>query len=160
MAVTYMERDIESLVQERKPLPADWRSLVQLRPKRWHSEQHLDPTGEVGSKFRLIFRQNRINSLDFSVILAVRVPQLNKIFRPRRYNSKSHEHTSHIEGVTFYDFHIHFATERYQGIGTGEDAFAEATDHYGDLYGALRCLFDDANFAVPPDPQGNLFEEE
>ena len=57
-------------------------------------------------------RQNRINLLDFSVILAVRVPQLNQVFRLRRYNGRSHEHTNQIESVTFHDFHIHFATER------------------------------------------------
>ena len=69
-----------------------------------------------------MLRQNKINRLDFSVILAVRVPQSNLLFRLRRYNGKSHEHTNHIEGDTFYDYHIHMATERYQEIGTRKDA--------------------------------------
>ena len=107
----------------------------------------------------MIFRQNKINPLDFSGILAVRVPGSSQIFRLRRYNGKSHEHTNHIEAVTFYDFHIHVATERYQQRGTREDAYAEPTDRYGDFYGALRCLIDDANLEVPSELQGNLFEE-
>ena len=159
MAITYLDQEIELLVQERKPAPADWRNRIRLKPKRGHDEEQLDLIGDAGSEFRLILRQNKINPLDFSVILAVRVPGSSQIFRLRRYNGKSHEHTNHIEDVTFYDFHIHIATERYQERGTREDAYAEPTDRYGDFHGALRCLIDDANLEVPPELQGNLFEE-
>ena len=72
-------------------------------------------------------------------------------------NGKSHEHTNHIEDETFYDFHIHFATERYQRLGTREDAYANPTDRYGDYRGALRCLIDDAHLTVATDPQGEFF---
>ena len=157
MAVTYLDQEIESLIQERKPAPSDWRNRIRLKPKRGHDEQHLDLASDTGGEFRLILRQNKINPLDFSIILAVRVPGSNQIFRLRRYNGKSHEHTNHIEDVTFYDFHIHVATERYQDIGTREDAYAEPTDRYGDFHGALRCLIDDANLEVPPESQGDLF---
>ena len=159
MAATYLDQEIESLVQERKIGPADWRNRTRLKPKRGHDEEQLDLTGHAGNEFRLIFRQNKINPLDFSVILAVRVPGSSKIFRLRRYNGKSHEHTNHIEDVTFYDFHIHVATERYQERGPREDAYAEPTDRYGDFHGALRCLIKDANLKVPPESQSNLFEE-
>jgi hypothetical protein len=159
MAATYSDQEIAALIQERKPLPADWRNRVRLRPKRGHEERDLELTGDGGGEFRMILRQNRINRLDFSLILAVRVPQSNQLFRLRRYNGKSHEHTNHIEDQTFYDFHIHMATERYQEIGTREDAYAEPTDRYGDFHGALRCLIDDANLEVPPEAQGQLFEE-
>ena len=160
MAVTYLDQEIAALVQERKPLPTDWRNQIRFRPKRGHRERQLDLTGDAGSEFRLILRQNKINLLNFSVILAVRVPQSNQIFRLRRYNGKSHEHTNHIEDVKFYDFHIHIATERYQEIGTREDAYAEPTDRYGDFQGALLCLIADANLDVPQGPQRSLFEEE
>ena len=159
MAVTYLDQEIEAMVQERKPAPADLGKGVRLKPKRGHDEGQLDLTGDAGNEFRLIFRQNKINPLDFSVILAVRVPGSSQIFRLRRCNGKSHEHTNHIEAVTFYDFHIHFATERYQERGPREDAFAEPTDRYSDLHGALRCLIKDANLEVPSELQGNLFEE-
>lgn len=113
-AVTYTDDQISALVQERKPLPANWRNRARMKAKRGHDEQHLDLTGEAGTGFRLIFRQNRINGLDFSVILAVLVPQSTQVFRLRRYNGRSHQHTNAIENERFYDFHIHLATERYQ----------------------------------------------
>ena len=159
MAVTYSDQEIELLVQERKPAPADWHNRIRLSPKRGHSEGQLDLTGDGGSEFRLIFRQNKMNQLDFSIILAVRVPESSQVFRLRRYNGKGHEHTNHIEDVTFYDFHIHFATQRYQERGPREDTYAEPTDRYGDFQGALRCLINDANLEVPSELQGNLFEE-
>ena len=159
MAGTYSDTEIAALVQERKPLPADWRNRIQLRPKRGHRERNLELVGDGDSEFCLILRQNMIAPLDFSIILAVRVPSSNQVFRLRRYNGKSHEHTNHIEDETFYDFHIHMATERYQEFGTREDAYAQPTDRYGDFHGALRCLIDEANLDVPPEAQGNLFEE-
>ena len=49
------------------------------------------------------------------------------------------------------------ATERYQEIGAYEDAYAEITDRYSDLSGALDCLFGDAAFDLPRDAQMKLF---
>ena len=158
MAVTYTDGEIALLLQERKPLPPDWQRRIHLRPKRGHNEQQLQLTGDQGSEFHLILRQNKINPLDFSIILAVRVPQSNKLFRLRRHNGKSHEHTNHIEATTFYDFHIHIATERYQEIGAREDAYAEPTDRYGDFHGALHCLIEDTSLYAPPEKQRSLFE--
>jgi len=159
MAARYSDGQIQTLLAERKPLPADWRGKVQLRSKRGHRERDLAIDGVDGSRFRLILRQNDINAFDFSIILAVEVPNTNQLFRLRRYNGKSHEHTNHLEGDTFYDFHIHMATERYQELGTREDAFAEATGRFDDFHGALRCLLEDCGFDLPDDPQGSLFEE-
>lgn len=160
MTVLFSDSQIADLIAENKPVPYDWRSRIQLRPKRGHRERDLDLTGDQGSKFRLIFRQNTINGLDFSLILAVTVPGSSQVFRLRRYNGKSHEHTNHIEGTTFYDFHIHTATERYQAMGTREDASAAPTDRYADFHGALRCLVEDTHVIAPPDAQGHLFGED
>ena len=102
-----------------------------LRPKRGHRENHLDLYWRQRNQFRLILRQSIANPLDFSVILAVRVPQSSRLFRLRRNNGRSHEHTNSVEGDTFYDYHIHTATERYQEVGS-QDAYAEATDRYSD----------------------------
>ncbi|MCY4661719.1 MAG: hypothetical protein OXF93_18215 [Acidobacteria bacterium] len=85
-------------------------------------------------------------------------PQSTQVFRLRRYNGRSHQHTNQIEDEVFYDFHIHFATERYQELGAREDAYALPTDRYTTLRGALDCLFEDANFSVPPKSQGELFD--
>ena len=160
MAVIFTDHQIETLVRERKLLPANWRDRTRLQSKRGHRERLLDMAGDAGTEFRLILRQSTLNQFDFSIILAVRVPQSNQLFRLRRCNGRSHEHTNHIEGATFYDFHVHLATERYQVLGAREDAYAEPTGRYGDYRGALQCMFADANFEVPSEPQGELFGEE
>ncbi len=160
MAIQLSDNDIERLITERKPLPDDYRDRIQTRPKRGHKERELDVTGDAHSEFRIIFRQSEINPLDFSVILAYRPPKSNQLFRLRRYNGKSHQHTNTLEGKTFYGFHIHMATERYQDAGLREDWFAEPTDRYADFNNAIRCMLQDCGFDVPSSPQGTLFEEE
>ena len=157
MDVVYSDNEISRLVAERKPLPREWRARLRLRTKLGHEESHLDCTGELGNQFHLIFRQSSLNVLDFSAILAVHVPQSNRLFRLRRYNGRSHEHTNTIEGDTFYQYHIHLATERYQEVGAREDAYAEVTERYNDLSGAVDCLLHDSSFDVPPNPQRKLF---
>lgn len=62
------------------------------------------------------------------------------------------------ERKPFYDFHIHTATERYQASGLREDSFAESSDRFSDIDGAVRCLLNDCGFDVPPDKQGKLFQ--
>ena len=158
MAIVYPDHEVENLINECKPLPTEWRNRIKLRPKRGHDEQLLILTGDAGNEFRLILRQNQVNPIDFSVILGVQVPESNQVFRLLRYNGRSHQHTNHIEDITFYDFHIHSATERYQEVGTREDAYAEPTDRYGDFHGAFRCMITDANLKVPKERQIDLFE--
>jgi len=63
-----------------------------------------------------------------------------------------------MENVTFYDFHIHTATERYQELGAKEEHYAEATDRYGDLNAAISCMVQDCGFQIQPALQTNLFE--
>ena len=153
------DQDIERLVKEKKSLPADYQGKIQIRPKRGHKERELDIKGEDGNDFRLILRQSLFNPLDFSVILVYRPPQSNILFRLRRYNGKSHEHTNIIESGTFYNYHIHQATERYQQIGAREDAYAEPTKRFSDFHKAISCMINDCAFETPFDPQRKLFEE-
>jgi hypothetical protein len=159
MAARYTDSEIQQLLAERKPLPEEYRKKLKLREKRGHREAELSVTGAAGTEFRLIARQNSLNVLDFSIILAACPAGSSQLFRLRRHNGKSHEHTNQIEQSTFYDFHIHMATERYQELGTREDAFAEATDRFGDYESALRCLVDDCGFELPLSPQIDLFDE-
>lgn len=161
MAIRLSETEISHLLAERKSLPPDYRERIQTKPKHGHKERDLDVKGADGSEFRLIFRQSEFNPLDFSVILAHRPPKMNQLFRLRRYNGKSHEHTNTLESQTFYDFHIHTATERYQDeSGLREDSYAEPTNRFADFHGAIRTMLDDCRFDVPPDTQGTLFEED
>jgi len=159
MAEMLTDPEITLLIQEPKPLPAGYRIGMQMKPKRSHHEREIDVRGANGNDFRLILRQSRINPLDFSAILAYRPPGSTRLFRLRRYNGKSHEHTNTVEKQTFYDFHVHYATERYQMVGASEDSYAEPTDRYGDFQGAVSCLLKECAFEIPTDPQGRLFEE-
>ena len=159
MAAIFSDEEISRLIQERKPLPDDYRTKIQVRPKLGHKERELDIKGADGGEFRLILRQSIFNPLDFSIILAHRPPKSNQLFRLQRYNGKSHEYTNLIEGETFYDFHIHRATEKYQEMGAREDTFADPTDRFADFQEAIACMLKDCGFEVPFDPQGRLFEE-
>jgi hypothetical protein len=161
MAIRLSEAEISRLLAERKSLPHDYRDRIQTKPKHGHKEREFDMKGAAGSEFRLIFRQSEFNPLDFSVILAHRPPKTNQLFRLRRYNGKSHEHTNALEGRTFYDFHVHMATERYQDeSGLREDSYAEPTKSFADFHGAIRCMLGDCGFDVSPDTQRTLFEED
>jgi hypothetical protein len=151
------DAEIAALISEPKQLESDFRSKLQLRPKQGHKERELDITGATGSEFRLILRQSLFNILDFSAILAYSGKSSSQVFRLRRYNGKSHEHTNKIERQTIYDFHIHFATERYQHSGLREDAYAEATNRYGDFQGALSCLIQDCGLVLPSNEEELLF---
>ncbi len=150
--------EIGRLVEEKKPLPRDYRKKLVLKAKSGHKEQQLDVKGADGSEFRLILRQAEINPFDFSIILGYRVPRTNELYRLRRYNGKHGEHSNVLEGRTFYDYHVHMATARYREAGLREDAHAEPTDRYTDLGGALACMLKDCGFDVPEDPQARLFE--
>jgi len=158
MADIFSDQIIGQLLQENKPLPSDYQAKIQVRPKRGHKERELDIRGVNGNNFRLILRESIHNQLDFSVILAYCPSNSNAMFRLRRYNGKSHEHTNALEQTRFYDFHIHQATERYQLMGAREDSFAEPTERYSDLHEAVLCMIRDCGFEPPFNPQLPLFE--
>lgn len=153
MPIFLKDAEIAQLMREKKPLPADYRQRLQLRQKRGHKEQELEVKGDSGSEFLVVVRQSDLNALDFSVILGYRVPRSNVVFHLRRYNGRHGEHTNIIEGQTFYEFHVHTATERYQLLGRDAESFAEPTGRYADLHGAIRCMIEDCGFVEPPGTQ-------
>ena len=159
MAARYSDSDIDDMIRERKPLPDGWRSRIQLRDKRGHKEREFNVTGNQNNGYSVILRQSDFNPLDFSVILALSPADSNQLFRLRRYNGKSHEHTNQIEGNTFYGFHVHQATERYQELGGREDAYAEPSDEYADYHSAISCLLRNCGFETPPGESATLFGE-
>ena len=160
MAVNLTDAEIAAYIAEVKRLPDDYREKIQTKPKRGHRERELDFVGANSSEFRVILRQSSFNPLDFSVILAWIPPQSTSPFRLCRYNGRSHEHTNTLESQTFYDFHVHRATERYQQSGLREDSFAEPTSRYQDFNGALQCLIKDCHCEFPPNHQSGLFDTE
>ncbi|MBW7863980.1 MAG: hypothetical protein GX580_16685 [Candidatus Hydrogenedens sp.] len=153
MPAKFSDDEINRMIMERKPLPPNYHPRIQLREKRGHKECELDVAGADGNQYRIILRQSNFNLLDFSVILAVSPKDSNQLFRLRRYNGKNHEHTNQIECQTYYDFHIHQATERYQDSGAREDTYAEPTNRYADLHSALDCMIADCGFELPSGDQ-------
>jgi hypothetical protein len=158
MPSRYTDIEIADLLKESKQLPEDYQSRLVLTQKTGHKERELEITGSSGNNFILKLRQSDYNVLDFSVILGVVSKDTNTVFRLRRYNGKSHGHTNKLEGNAFYSFHIHTATERYQDLGGKEDFFAEATDRYGDIHGAIACMLEDCGFRLPSPLQTSMFE--
>ena len=144
-------REIEGLVGMTKPLPTDYRGRLRTRARSYsaqHEEAQLEVPVENTGTFRVIVRKNRINPMDFCVILGYVPPERLRLFRLRRYNGL-HEHTNRLEGNTLRDFHIHYATQRYQEAGWDIDGYAELTERYATVDGALEILLDDCNFVRP-----------
>ena len=150
MAVIFTDDEVAELIETPKQ-PVSGRAAVRPpREKRGHLETQAMFTDSADNHYKVILRRSVDTPLDFSVILAVQVPESNRWFRLRRYNGKSHRHKNNIEGDSFYGFHYHTATERYQRSGRREDAFAEPTDRYGDYESAIRCMEEDARVLLGP----------
>lgn len=158
MPARFTDAEIAHLLVEPKSLPDDYQARLQLRPRSGHERAELEVRTTSGNRFRILLRQNTRNALDFSAIVAHAPSNSNLLFRIRRYNGRSHEHTNRLEGTTFYDFHIHTATERYQDLGAKEDSFAEPSDRFADVRGALACLLDDCGFRRPDTLQLSLLD--
>lgn len=149
--ITYNDQQITKFISEHKKLPDNWRSELD-------SNRELYIIGEDGNQFRLIARLNKRYPTDFSVILGIINPNTGNLFRLRRYNGLAKRmHKNKLEKTRVYSYHIHYATQRYQERGYDEDGYAEETDRYSDIEGALQCLFNDANFELPQQSQFELF---
>lgn len=147
------DEKIESLVHEKKKLPHDIfeivRDITRYKSKRGHKELSFELEGRSKNKFKLILRLSNYNYLDFSWILIYLRPCTNSEFILRRYNGKSHEHVNPKEKEVFYDFHVHYATQRYQEEGFKAEIYAEPSDRYSQHIDALHCLIEDCNCYLP-----------
>ena len=159
MATIVPDQDIAQYLDEPKVLPQDYLKVVQTKPKRGHREQEICFDGQKGNRFKVVVRLSDSNHLDFSVILGVIIPNTSRFFRLCRYNGKSHEHTNKIEGETFYDFHVHKATERYQREGFEEDAYTTPSNQYSSFGQALDRMIIDVGLILPEGDQPSLFDD-
>lgn len=98
------------------------------------------------SRFELYTRQSLIDPENYSCGLIYKHPSGSDITLAR-YNGSNHEHRNPLEGGELIRFkcHIHRATQRYIELGDKAEKFAETTDRYTDLEGAVRCLLVDWN---------------
>lgn len=61
-----------------------------------------------------------------------------------RYNGTSHPHENALERSRFeFHCHVHMATERYIAANKRAETYAETTDRYSTLSGAIHCLLKD-----------------
>jgi len=144
--VILTDETITTLLEESKPAVQVAALVPPTREKRGHRENQVQVTGAQGSNFRLVVRQLVRDPLDFSVLLAYEIPSSTRSFRLRRHNGASHSHTNKLEGTRLTGFHVHMATERYQAAGFKEEAYAESTDAYESLSGAIEHMLEVAGF--------------
>lgn len=159
MSYYFTDNEIDELITEEKTHSGTLSEIMKFKESDGHKRTSFEISRSDGSKFIIKLRQNTINIYDFSAIIAFQEKDTNKDFKLRRYNGKSHEHTNKIEGKKFYNFHIHFATQRYQDMERKEESFAEKTGRYSNIQGALDCLLKDCNIKLKEDTQMGLFNQ-
>ncbi|WP_177218888.1 hypothetical protein [Polaromonas sp. OV174] len=125
---------------------------------------------ENGMAFHLYVRQNTRVPNGFSCGLSY-TGATGETVTLTRYNGSDHVHSNPIEGGAPFQMtcHIHRATQRYMEAGRKADHYAETTDRYTTLAGALKAILadckidgfkqDDDNPPPPPadENQSTLF---
>jgi hypothetical protein len=111
--------------------------------KGQHEQVNYYLIGSDEETFNLYTRQNVNDSEDFSCGLSWNTPS-GDVLTLARYNGPSHPHKNQIENQKL-DFvcHVHKITTHYVDAGKKAEGFAEETDRYETLSGALHCLVTD-----------------
>lgn len=135
------EIDIERLISLPKKVVNPNTRWVELRGSKQINYQ----LKAEGFSFSMYLRQNTYDLEHFSCGLVCIKPDGQKLSL-LRYNGSNHPH-----GDILYACHIHKATERAIREGKKPDSYAEQTDRYHSLDGALFCLCEDANISGLPD---------
>ena len=145
------DEEIAALIAEEKIIPDGLSPIKPMSKRCQHKRRNFDiEMTASGREFVVWVRQSCLNAYDFSVILGYKLPGSYTVFRLRRYNGNSHQHTNILEKETIDGFHVHTATERYQNFGSAkEDHFAEKTDRYFHLESAIACLLVECGFKSP-----------
>ncbi|MEE9430457.1 MAG: hypothetical protein V3V16_05410 [Melioribacteraceae bacterium] len=140
---------------------------AKIRNKCGHEQVNYKVIATDGSKhqFELYKRQNLREGMedDFSCGISWVAPN-GETLTLKRYNGPSHNHPNHLENSRLgYFCHIHIATEKYIRANRKPEGFAEKTDMYNSIEGALHCLVTDCKIkgiqTTPNDStQTNLFD--
>lgn len=108
--------------------------------------------GDVEYQMTLYTRKNLRNGMDddFSCGLCWNAPN-GETLTLARYNGASHSHSNHLENeVLSFECHIHHATEKYIKANRKPEGFAQTTDRYQSMNGALHCLVSDCKISGIP----------
>lgn len=109
----------------------------------------VSATDGSGHRFEVYQRQNLRTGMesDFSCGIRWLAPN-GESLTLRRYNGSSHPHKNHVENEEIDEtFHIHLATERYIKADRKAEGFAEETNRYQTVDGALHCLAADCKLS-------------
>ncbi len=112
--------------------------------------KHIERDFQVGSsdgkhEFVVFTRQSTLIPASFSAGLRWRSKTGEEVIL-LRCNGPDHEHFNPLEKARFAGHcHIHRTTERYLALGRKAEAYAEVTDAYQSLAGALHHLTQLAN---------------
>lgn len=137
-------------------------SSTREKEKGGHKEKNYKVIGidDNNVTFKLFVRQNNLLGNDFLCGLLWNTPSGDTLMLTR-YNGSSHRHTNHIENQKFAAHcHIHKAQENYLRAGKKADGYAEITERYTTVTGALYCLVSDCNIggiSTTPD-ETDLFD--
>jgi len=141
--------EITKLIAEEKVLPTDYPRKFKTKAKsdNKYEEQEFTVLGKGGHTFTIIFRKNKIDFLDFSIILRYMDGPTGSGYNLVRYNGK-HIHTNRMEGDSFHDFHKHLATQKYQEAGQRIESYAQVMTTYKSYDEAIKAFIRDLNFSV------------
>ncbi len=137
------------------------------KEKEGHEQVNYKVVALDGSnhEFELYTRQNKREGMEDSFSCGISwIAPNGETLTLKRYNGPSHDHPNHLEKVRLgYNCHIHIATEKYINANRKAEGFAEKTDRYNSLEGALHCLVTDCKITgkqTTPDStnQTKLFE--
>jgi hypothetical protein len=117
-------------------------------PDANHFRRDFTVQSEDGTQeFVLFTRQNKTITENFSCGLRWMPPGSEDLMLAR-YNGPSHSHPNRLEGDRIDHLpHIHRATERYLQANLKSEGFAETTERYKTLSGALHELVNDLHIS-------------
>ncbi|WP_395599044.1 hypothetical protein AB4P95_11590 [Pseudomonas sp. A1437] len=133
------------LVEPKVVITPNARSKIQKKSERFNYQ--VDAVDGARS-FEMYTRQNLMDGNAYSCGLIYHPPSGEKVTLIR-YNGSNHVHANPLEGggLIVHKCHIHRATQRYMELGDKAEKFAETTDRYYDLSGAIRCMLNDCNIS-------------
>lgn len=118
------------------------------KTQRGSRQRNYDLESEDGKlRFTLYLRQNERIKESFSCGLLYLHAGGDKVTLAR-YNGSDHPHYNPLDSTRADNHcHIHRATERYMAAGRKSEHYAESTDRYTDLDGALRAIVYDCKIS-------------
>lgn len=142
-SVNITDQQIENLLSMAKYIVNPTaRQKTELKHARLNYSIRAKDTDDV---FELFLRQSIKISDSFTCGLKWIPPSGDELILVR-YNGSSHEHTNFFErNVISYACHIHMAKARYINAGKKDEGYAEETNRYSTLQGALLCVLEDCN---------------